>query len=106
MRNDDRFAGIYGGGGNRRYDDGTINAQAVEDSSFAASSYAPSAPSGVGATGAAVDDKYYGTNFEDYGPGVGHFSSSAPGDTVSGWEYAARGFSDGITQAVASAVNR
>ena len=65
-------------------------------------------------------EQYYGTNFEEYGPGVGHYSTTGSGGassaegaasattttTTTGWEFAARGFEDGLTRLFDGAVNR
>ena len=113
VRNDDRrFTGIYG---NRRFD-GVVAANydhygddggyyEGQDSSSAATS----------ATAAGLNnEQYYGTNFEEHGPGVGHYSTSDDGLPISqiegysttGWEYAARGFEDGLTRLFDRAINR
>ena len=84
VRNDARF-------GNRRYDDGTGGPW---DS----------------ATAASYDQSNYGTNFDGdaaYNNGAGYYTSSDYSEvSTTGWEYAARGFRDGISGALQTALNR
>ena len=119
VRNDDRrFAGIYG---NRRFDyDTAANGYYGEDGVWYEGQDSTSAASGQlennWATGQQdSSEQYYGTNFEEHGPGVGHYSSSVEsglpvsqieGYSTTGWEYAARGFEDGLTRLFDRAINR
>ena len=102
---DRRFDGheYYAGGGNGYY------GGSGGDGSGGGSSYGDTSLD-VGAI-----EQYYGTNFEEYGPGVGHYSttdgaSSAEGAAsaaaTTGWEFAARGFEDGLTRLFDGAINR
>ena len=121
VRNDDRrFAGIYG---NRRFDgDVAAAATAHYDHYGDDGGYYEAQDSSSAAAAAAAglnNEQYYGTNFEEHGPGVGHYSTSDDGLPVSqiegysttgysttGWEYAARGFEDGLTRLFDRAINR
>ena len=109
VRNDDRHRFLAGGSyGNRRFD---------EDNHY---NYRTSGGGGYyEAATSASSEQYYGTNFEEHGPGVGHYSSSSSPDdesglpvsqiegySTTGWEYAARGFEDGLTSLFNRAVNR
>ena len=117
VRNDDRrFAGIYG---NRRFD-GVVAATAAahydhygDDGGYYEGQDSSSAATSATAAGL-NNEQYYGTNFEEHGPGVGHYSTSDDGLPISqiegysttGWEYAARGFEDGLTRLFDRAINR
>lgn len=119
VRNDDRrFAGIYG---NRRFDDDAAATAAAANAAHY--NYYGDDGSGGGyyegqdSSSAATNEQYYGTNFEEHGPGVGYYSSSdggvshldsdrLEGVSTTGWEYAARGFEDGLTRLFDGAFNR
>ena len=112
VRNDDRHRFLAGNYGNRRFDeDNHYNYQ-----TSGGGGYYEDATSATSAN----SEQYYGTNFEEHGPGVGHYSSSPEdgaggsglpvsqieGYSTTGWEYAARGFEDGLTSLFNRAVNR
>ena len=124
VRNDDRrFAGIYG---NRRFDDNDAAANAAyynyygdDTGGGGGGGYYDGQDSSSTAAAELNNEQYYGTNFEEHGPGVGHYSTSDDGLPVSqiegysttgysttGWEYAARGFEDGLTRLFDRAINR
>ena len=110
VRNDDRHRFLAGNYGNRRFDeDNHYNYQ-----TSGGGGYYEDATSATSAN----SEQYYGTNFEEHGPGVGHYTSSPEeggsglpvsqieGYSTTGWEYAARGFEDGLTSLFNRAVNR
>ena len=119
VRNDDRrFAGIYG---NRRFDDNDAAANAAyfnyygdDTGGGGGGGYYDGQDSSSTAAAELNNEQYYGTNFEENGPGVGYYSSSDGGLPISqiegvsttGWEYAARGFEDGLTKLFDGAINR
>ena len=120
VRNDDRrFAGIYG---NRRFDDNDAAANAAYYNYYGddtgggggGGGYYDGQDSSSTAAAELNNEQYYGTNFEENGPGVGYYSSSDGGLPISqiegvsttGWEYAARGFEDGLTKLFDGAINR
>ena len=112
VRNDDRHRFLAGSYGNRRFDEDNHYGYNYQGDGSGGGGYYEDATS-------ASSEQYYGTNFEEHGPGVGHYSSSSPDDgsgglpvsqiegySTTGWEYAARGFEDGLTSLFNRAVNR